>query len=88
MSAVSHIRSVLDQAQFANPEIKGLLNRLLGALDDDLERSGYKPSRVTENSVRALAEAMREVDRARKVSERWTAEEERAEEERDKERLS
>jgi hypothetical protein len=88
MSAVSQIRSVLEQAQFANPQIRGLLTRLLGALDDDLEEAGYKPSRVTENSVRALVEAMGKVDRGEKVSERWTAEEERAEEERDKERLS
>jgi hypothetical protein len=88
MSAVSHIRSVLDHAQFPSPHIKGVLSRLLDALDEDLERTGYKPSRATEDSVRAVLDALMEEDRVGRVSEQWTAEEERAEEERDKERLS
>jgi hypothetical protein len=88
MSALSHLRSVLDHAQFPSGHIKGLLTQLVDSLDNDLERAGYKPSTATENSVRALLEAMVEIDRVGRVSERWTAEEERAEEERDKERLS
>jgi hypothetical protein len=88
MSALSHIRSVLDRAEFPSAHIKGLLTQLVDSLDDDLEQAGYKPSTATENSVRALLDAMGEIDRLGRVSERWTTEEERAEEERDKERLS
>lgn len=88
MSALSHIRSVLDHAHFPSPRIRSLVTEVVDALDGDLERSGFEPSSATENSLRALLDAIREVERVAEASGDWSADEERAEEERDKERLS
>lgn len=82
MSAVEQIKPALAQAVFPVSRVKGALDQLIDSLDEDLDRTGYQPSRVTQARVQELLRALEEAGAAR------AAPDDVDEEERDTQRLS
>ena len=80
MSAAAHLQDALSHSAFDPPALRLAVDHLLHTLDKDLDRTGYAPSRETQESLRELIRVLKKVRR--------TQVEDQEEEEQDVDRLS
>jgi hypothetical protein len=82
MSAMANIKTALSQTVLSTPGLKSALDQLIESLDQDLDRTGYRPSSATQARLQQFLKLVQELDRPP------AAPEEDDEEQRDTQRLS